>query len=138
MTNEEKAKEILCTYLKNTKSFFFDAVNENIAIDLIKIGLAEGRKEILDKYSLEKEEDVPEYSFIKSEYVCGGKPTFNVGDSFEWYCHCDIPGETDCYEETGCITNIVFKEGDWVYTFDDGDEMTEKTLIKINAKVCRK
>ena len=91
----------------------------------------------LDKYGLEKEKDVPEHSYIKSEYVCGRKPKFNIGDRFSWHCHCYIPGETDYDEETGCVTKVVFKEGDWVYIFDDDDEMTEESLIRLNAKVCQ-
>lgn len=45
MTDEEKAEEIISDYLKQSASFFSDIVDENMARDLIKVGLAEGRKE---------------------------------------------------------------------------------------------
>lgn len=45
MIDEEKAEEILTDYLIQEKSHFSDLVDEDIARDLIKIALVEGRNE---------------------------------------------------------------------------------------------
>jgi len=71
----------------------------------------------------------PEYSCSETIYKCGKKPHWNIGDILAYYeFYSDREGE--CV--LGKVINVELNEeqGDWFYTFEDGDQYYEASLLE--------
>ena len=77
-------------------------------------------------------DDVPEYGYVRSEYVCGKCPRWNVGDTLAvYYCESDREGE----HVLGKVINIKLDEelSEWVYTLENGEDEYEAELLMYSA-----
>lgn len=78
---------------------------------------------------LEKRDEQPEHGYLKTEYHCGKKPCWAIGDTLAFYATHSEEGE--CV--LGKVTKVEFdhqEENDWVYTFEDGRAECEQTLLE--------
>ena len=71
----------------------------------------------------------PEYSCFETIYKCGKKPHWNIGDMLAYYeFYSNREGE--CV--LGKVINVELNEeqGNWFYTFEDGDQYDEASLLE--------
>lgn len=83
---------------------------------------------IIDSLQQENPEEQPEYGYLSTEYVCGKKSRWNVGDILAYYlCTSNEEGEM----VIGKIVNVEFDDEEgWIYTFEDEGTSDEQSLIE--------
>ena len=74
---------------------------------------------------------IPKHSYFEQIYHCGSEPMWKIGDVLAVYeFYSDREGE--CVY--GKITDIKMDENeDWLYTFENGEELYENMLISDEA-----
>lgn len=111
----------------------FDSTKEQLTITMVSLDLYPQAKKqevailVEPKSYIEKKEQ-PEHSFIATIYRCGKNPHWSIGDTLAYY-----EFTSDCEGEIvlGKVTNVEFDEeyDDWLYTFEDGDQCDEESLL---------
>lgn len=109
----------------------------NLTFDTYENALEAGIKYCMGKLTgeheiAEKNDEQSEYSYFETTYICGSKPHWNVGDILAFYeFYSDREGEV----LLGEVTDVKFDEefGDWDYTFKDGYQTFEETLLSEKA-----
>lgn len=82
----------------------------------------------LGRNAKNEESEQPEYGYVTTKYVPGKKPRWKVGDILAYYINnSDEEGE----DVLGKVINTELDEdGEWLYTFENGDVWYEESLIE--------
>lgn len=88
---------------------------------------------IINTLEVKEVEDyiIPKHSYFEHIYHCGSEPMWKIGDVLAAYqFYSDYEGEY----MYGKITDIKMDENeDWLYTFENGEELYENMLISDEA-----
>ena len=133
MTREEEIKQIAFEYAEKIDYDLW--LNPTPMVGKIKMlvaATAEDNARWADEHPVtpwcDAKKEVPEYSHFETTYICGSKPHWNVGDILAFYeSYSDREGEV----LLGEVIDVKFDEefGDWDYTFKDGYQTFEETLL---------